>query len=73
MKFKLGYSGLRWTTPDLDYILSQLKETGWDGWEIRQSLDWLGSASRVKKISDRAGIPVAVVTGVLYRLTITMK
>tara|TARA_B100000029_G_scaffold516813_1_gene634832 strand:- start:7156 stop:7914 length:759 start_codon:yes stop_codon:yes gene_type:complete len=63
VKFKLGYSGLRWTTPDLDYILSQLKETGWDGWEIRQSLDWLGSASRVKKVSDRAGIPVAVVTG----------
>ena len=63
MGFKLGYSGLRWSTPDLDLILAQLKETGWDGWEIRQSLDWLGSASRVKSVSDRAGVPVAVVCG----------
>ena len=63
MKFKLGFSGLRWQTPDLDEILGQLKETGWDGWEIRQSLDWLGSASRVRAISDRAGVQVAVVTG----------
>ncbi|MXX05117.1 MAG: hypothetical protein F4Z49_15410 [Gemmatimonadetes bacterium] len=63
MKFKLGFSGLRWQTPDLDEILGQLRETGWDGWEIRQSLDWLGSAKRVKTISDRAGVQVAVVTG----------
>ena len=63
MKFKLGFSGLRWQTPDLDEILGQLRETGWDGWEIRQSLDWLGSASRVRAISDRAGVQVAVVTG----------
>lgn len=63
MGFKLGYSGLRWKTPDLDQVLGELKEAGWDGWEVRQSLDWLGSASRVKSISDRAGIPVAVVAG----------
>lgn len=63
MGFKLGYSGLRWQTPDLDQVLSELKEAGWEGWEVRQSLDWLGSASRVKSISDRAGIPVAVVAG----------
>ena len=63
MAFKLAYSSLRWQTPDLEQVLGLLKETGWDGWEIRQSLDWLGSAKRVKSISDRIGVPVAVVCG----------
>ena len=61
MAFKLAYSSLRWQTPDLEQVLGLLKETGWDGWEIRQSLDWLGSAKRVKSISDRIGVPVALV------------
>ena len=63
MAFKLAYSSLRWQTPDLESVLGLMKETGWDGWEVRQSLDWLGSAKRVKTISDRMGVPVAVVCG----------
>ncbi|MBM3263403.1 MAG: sugar phosphate isomerase/epimerase [candidate division Zixibacteria bacterium] len=63
MKFKLAYSSLRWQTPDIEAGLKAMRETGWEGWEIRQSLDWLGSAKRVKKISDDAGVPVAVVCG----------
>jgi sugar phosphate isomerase/epimerase len=63
MAFKLAYSSLRWQTPDLEQVLGLMKETGWDGWEVRQSLDWLGSARRVKSISDRMGVPVAVVCG----------
>ena len=62
MGFKFGYSTLRWQTPELEPLLTQIKETGWDGWELRQSLDWLGTAKRVKQISDNVGLPVAVVT-----------
>ena len=62
MGFKLGYSTLRWQTPELEPLLTQIKEAGWDGWELRQSLDWLGTAKRVKQISDNVGLPVAVVT-----------
>lgn len=63
MPFKLAYSSLRWQTPDLEQVLGMMRETGWEGWEVRQSLDWLGSARRVKSISDRMGVPVAVVCG----------
>ena len=62
MVFKLGYSSLRWQTPDLPKVLGQMKAAGWEGWELRQSLDFLGSAQRVKKICDDIGMPVAVVT-----------
>ena len=29
MGFKLGYSTLRWQTPDLEPLLLELKEAGW--------------------------------------------
>ncbi|MBI4530552.1 MAG: sugar phosphate isomerase/epimerase [Candidatus Latescibacteria bacterium] len=61
--FKLGYSSLRWQTPDLERVLASVMEAGWEGWELRQSLDWLGSARRVRRISSQAGLPVAVVVG----------
>lgn len=63
MALKLAYSSLRWQTPDLAQVLGLMKKNGWDGWEIRQSLDWLGSAKRVKTISDDTGVPVAAVCG----------
>ena len=47
MSFPLAYSALRWENPNLEQALVQLREAGWDGWEARQSLDWLGSARRV--------------------------
>ncbi|MCH8295913.1 sugar phosphate isomerase/epimerase [Candidatus Poribacteria bacterium] len=62
MGFKLGYSTLRWQTPDFEKLLTQLKDAGWDGWEMRQSLDWVGTPKRIRQICDNAGLPVAVVT-----------
>ena len=62
MGFKLGYSTLHWQTPNLELLLTQIKEAGWHGWELRQSLNWLGTPKRVKQICDNVGLPVAVVT-----------
>ena len=62
MGFKFGYSTLFWQTPDLDPLLTRIKKAGWDGWEARQSLDWVGTPKRVKQICDNVGLPVAVVT-----------
>lgn len=62
MAFKLGYCALRWRNPDLEPALEALKASGWDGWECRLPLDWLGPARRVKKICDNVGLPMAVYT-----------
>ena len=48
MNGKLGYSTLRWKEPDLEPALETLKESGWDGWEGRLPLDWLGPVSRLR-------------------------
>ena len=37
-----------WENPNLEQTLVQLREAGWDGWEARQSLDWLGSARKAR-------------------------
>ena len=64
MSLKLAYNTLEWgPTPDLHAMLLDLKETGWDGWEIRQPLDWLGSAERINDIVEETGLPVAAVCG----------
>ena len=64
MPLTLAYNTLDYgSTPDLARMLGELKETGWDGWEVRQPLDWLGSAERVAAISQEAGLPVAGVCG----------
>ena len=64
MALTLAYNTLDYgSTPDLARMLGELKETGWDGWEVRQPLDWLGSAERVAAISQEAGLPVAGVCG----------
>ena len=62
MDFRLGYSTLRWKEPNLEDLLRQIKDAGWDGWEIRQSLDWLGPAERVRSVSDNAGLDIACVS-----------
>ena len=71
MKFPLAYSTLQWETPNLERDLSTLLETGWEGWEIRQSLDWLGSAKRIQKICKKIGIRVAAVCG--PNVTLSLK
>ncbi len=63
MSFPLAYSTLLWKTPDLERDLARLRDAGWEGWEARQSLDWLGSARRVRRICDTVGIKIAAVCG----------
>jgi len=62
MGFKFGYSTLRWQTPDFEELLTQLKHAGWDGWEMRQSLDWAGTPQRIRQVCNNADLPVAAVT-----------
>ena len=62
MQFKLGYSTLRWQEPDLEPALEALKKAGWDGWEARMSADWLGHPSRLRRVCEDAGLPMAVYT-----------
>jgi sugar phosphate isomerase/epimerase len=71
MSFTLAYSGLRWQTPDLEPTLVQLRESGWEGLEMRQSLDWLGSARRVRKIYDSVGMKIAAICGPNVTLSTT--
>jgi sugar phosphate isomerase/epimerase len=62
MEFRLGYSSLKWKKPKLEDVLKLMKDTGWDGWEVRQSLDWLGSAKSLRDLSDDIGLDIACVT-----------
>jgi sugar phosphate isomerase/epimerase len=62
MSFKLGYCSLRWKNPDLEPALETLKAAGWDGWEGRLPLDWLGPPSRVRRICENTGMPLAIYT-----------
>ena len=59
---KLGYSTIFWWEPDLERCLAELAEAGWDGWECRLPLDWLGPPARVRRICADAGMPLAVLT-----------
>ena len=60
---KLAYSSLKWPLEDLERNLALLVENGWDGWETRESLDWLGSPKRLKETCQNIGIEIAAVSG----------
>jgi sugar phosphate isomerase/epimerase len=62
MSFQLGYSTLRWKNPDLEPALDALAEAGWDGWEGRLPLDWMGTPQRMRRICENAGMPLVVLT-----------
>lgn len=62
MGLKMCYAALRWRNPDLPAALSALREAGWDGWEGRLSLDWLGPPKRVRQVCADAGMPLLVYT-----------
>jgi sugar phosphate isomerase/epimerase len=62
MSYRLSYSALRWKNPDLEPVLTALKEAGWDGWEGRLSLDWMGTPARMRRICDNADMPLVVFT-----------
>jgi sugar phosphate isomerase/epimerase len=60
MSFKLGYATLRWQSPDLEAALAELKTAGWDGWECRLPLDWLGTPARLRRICADTEMPMVV-------------
>ncbi|MEZ4861020.1 MAG: sugar phosphate isomerase/epimerase [Caldilineaceae bacterium] len=62
MSFKLAVSTLRWKNPDLEPCLAALKEAGWEGWECRLPLDWLGTPQRLRRICENVGLPMVVYT-----------
>jgi sugar phosphate isomerase/epimerase len=62
MAFRLGYCTLRWKNPDLEPALEALKAAGWNGWEGRLSLDWLGPPKRLRRICENAGMPMTIYT-----------
>ena len=62
MAFKLGYCSLRWKNPDLEPALETLKEIGWDGWEGRLPLNWLGTPARIRRICENTGMPLTIYT-----------
>lgn len=62
MAFTMCYSTLRWQTPDLEVALEELKRAGWDGWEGRLPLDWLGPPARLRRVCADSGMPMSVYT-----------
>ena len=50
MSYKLGYCTIRWKNPDLEPGLEALAAVGWDGWEGRLPLNWMGTPSRIQRI-----------------------
>jgi sugar phosphate isomerase/epimerase len=50
---------LRWRTPDSSRALAELKKAGWDGWEGRLSLDWMGAPKHLNEVCDDAGMPAS--------------
>ncbi|MSR81839.1 MAG: sugar phosphate isomerase/epimerase [Candidatus Latescibacteria bacterium] len=62
MALKMSYCALRWQTPDLEIALAELKKAGWEGWEGRLPLDWLGPPERLRQVCTNAGMPMVVYT-----------
>ena len=62
MALKMGYATLRWRQPDLAKALPELKKAGWDGWEGRLPLDWLGPPKRLKQVCEDADMPLCAFT-----------
>ena len=60
MAYQLGYCSLRWQNPDLEPALEALMEAGWDGWECRFSLNWLGTPARVRRLCQDTGMPLKI-------------
>jgi hypothetical protein len=58
----MSYCALRWKNPDLEPVLEELKAAGWDGWEGRLPLDWLGAPNRLRKICKNTDMPMVVFT-----------
>ena len=62
MPLKMSYCALRWRQPDLEPVLVELKRAGWQGWEGRLPLDWLGPPKRLRQVCANAEMPMVVYT-----------
>lgn len=62
MGVKICYCALRWRQPDLPGALAALRQAGWEGWEGRLPLDWMGPPSHLRRVCDDAGMPMRVYT-----------
>ncbi len=60
MAYRLGYCALRWINPELEPALEALKKAGWDGWECRLPLNWLGTPGRIRRICNNTGMPLKI-------------
>ena len=60
---RFAYSSLPWRGLNLERNLGRLAETGWEGWETRESLDVLGTPTRILRVCADAGIEIAAVSG----------
>jgi inosose dehydratase len=58
----MSYSTLRWKNPELEPALEELAKAGWEGWEGRLPLDWLGPPHRLRRVCENAGVPLVVYT-----------
>lgn len=62
MALWLSYCTLYWKNPDLEPALEELRKAGWQGWEGRLPLDWLGTPQRMRRICENTGMPMVVYT-----------
>ena len=57
---KLGMDSSDWgTQPDVRQMFRELQETGWDGCEMRLSLDWMGTPGRMKALLKETGFTIS--------------
>lgn len=62
MGLQMSYATLRWQEPNLPKALTELKKAGWEGWEARAPLDWLGTPRQLLQVCEDAGMPLVVYT-----------
>lgn len=63
MSLRFAYSSLPWRGENLEANLGRLAEYGWQGWETRESLDQLGTPTRLLRVCADAGVEIAAVSG----------
>ena len=67
--WKLGYNTLTWNEtrdPDLERVFATIKAAGWEGVELLDpDANWYGPPSRIRAISERTGLPVVAMLGVV--------
>ena len=56
---KFGMINSEWGEhPDIKQLLTEIRDTGWDGCEMRLTLDWMGCPERMKNIIGETGCEI---------------